>query len=168
MFVVFLAATLCLVIIGGILTVQGFQATVKADYEKRDAEQEALVTERINTMLQNAEDTLNGIASNEVLVKSFFKGRKNSLEIYAALYDESQTVRDFAVVDLYVGGLCMYSTRSGYKSAMLPEYYSVLHDAASKSGKTVYALDPGKAEQDGAALLIARQIVIRTIPDLLS
>lgn len=73
MFVAFLAAILCLVIFGGILTVQGFQARVKADYEKRDKEQEALVTERINTMLTGAEQTLDGIASNDVLRKAFFK-----------------------------------------------------------------------------------------------
>lgn len=164
MFVAFLAATLCLVIFGGILTVQGFQARVKADYEKRDKEQEALVTERINTMLTGAEQTLDGIASNDVLRKAFFKGRKNSLEIYAALYNESQNVRDFAVVDLYIGGLCMYSTRSGYKSAALPEYYSVLSNASRSSGKTVYALDPGSSDEETASLLIARQIINKDDP----
>ena len=35
-FVVFLAVTLILVIFGGILTLQGFQARIKQDYEKRD------------------------------------------------------------------------------------------------------------------------------------
>ena len=37
-FVVFLAVTLFLVIFGGVLTIQGFQARIKSEYEKRDAE----------------------------------------------------------------------------------------------------------------------------------
>ncbi len=163
-FVAILAATLFLVIFGGILTVQGFQARVKADYEKRDFEQEELVTGRVFEMLESAERTLDGIAGNPVLQNSFYKGRKNSLEIYAALYDESQSVRDFAVVDLYIGSLCMYSTKSGYKSGTLPEYYSVLHDASLNHGKTVYDLDPGVPSGQGADLLIARQIVNKDDP----
>ena len=39
MFITFLAVTLILVIGGGILTVQGFQARIKADYEFRDSRQ---------------------------------------------------------------------------------------------------------------------------------
>ncbi len=158
-FVAFLSVTLFLVIFGGILTVQGFQARVKADYEKRDQEQEILVTGRINDLLQKSEDTLDNIANSSILKNAFLKGRKNSLEIYASLYDETQSVRDFAVVDLYMGGICMYSTKSGYKSSPLPEYYSVLYEAANSGGKTVYALDPGNAAESGADLLIARQIV---------
>ena len=43
-FVVFLCVTLCLVIIGGILTVQGFQARVKDDHARQDEEQAAEIT----------------------------------------------------------------------------------------------------------------------------
>ena len=50
-FVVFLAVTLFLVIFGGVLTIQGFQARIKSDYEKRDAEQEAVAIGKINDIL---------------------------------------------------------------------------------------------------------------------
>ena len=55
---VFLAVTLFLVIFGGVLTVQGFQARIKSDYEKRDAEQEAVAIGKINDILKKSEDFL--------------------------------------------------------------------------------------------------------------
>ena len=128
-FVVFLAVTLFLVIFGGILTVQGFQARVVADYERMDAQQEELVSGRVLDLLERSEATLDAVSQNEVLRNSFFKGRKNSLEIYSNLYEVTQDIRTFSVVDLYIGSRCMYSTRSGYKSDPLPDYYSVLYDA---------------------------------------
>ncbi len=163
-FVVFLAVTLFLVIFGGILTVQGFQARVVSDYGKMDAQQEELGRERINYVLQKSEDTLDAISKDDVLRNAFFKGRKNSLEIYSSLYEATKEAREFSVVDLYIGSRCMYSTRSGYKSESLPEYYSVLNEAKSSAGKTVYALDPGNATESGAALLIARQIINKDEP----
>ena len=164
MFVAFLIATLSLVIFGGILTVQGFQANVKAAYEKRDAEQELLVNERISSMLDSVEETFDRIAQNEILCNSFSKGRKNSIEIYAALYDESQNVRSFGVVELYIGSVCMYSTKVGYKSETLPEYYSILHAASNSGGKTVYSLDPQNISGNEPDLLIAREIVNKDYP----
>ncbi len=158
LFITFLAVTLLLVIGGGIVTIQGFQARVRADYEKRDSDQEARVEEQINGILKGTEDTIEGISENDVLLDALTKGRKNSLSIYNALYEETDGVRDFAVVDLYLGEICMYSTRSGYKSEELPEYYSVLYEAEHSGGKTVFTLDPGDASESGAALLIARQV----------
>ena len=163
-FVVFLAVTLFLVIFGGILTVQGFQARVVSDYEKMDAQQEEQVAEKINDVIQKSEETLDTISQSDVLRDAFFKGRKNSLEIYSSLYEATREVREFSVVDMYIGSRCMYSTRSGYKSAALPEYYSVLNEAKNSAGKTVYALDPGNATESGAALLIARRIINKDEP----
>ncbi|RKM58841.1 sensor histidine kinase [Butyrivibrio sp. CB08] len=159
MFITFLTVTLILVIGGGILTVQGLQARIRADYELRDSRQVAMVEERISGILQDTEDTIDRIAHNEAIADSFSKGRKNSLNIYNALYEETRQIREFAVVDLYLGGLCMYSTRSGYKSAELPLYYSVLKEAQDNEGKVVYTLDPGEASGDGASLLAAKQVV---------
>ncbi len=163
-FVVFLAVTLFLVIIGGILTVQGFQARIIADYEKRDADQENLVEERISSMLSRAEAVMDCVSENETLVDAFFRGRKDSLAVYTELYDVTRDIRDFAVVDLYIGSFCMYSTKSGTKSGTLPDNYAVLHEAGMAGGETIYALDPGNASDDGAALLIARQVVNKTDP----
>lgn len=157
MFIAFLAVTLFLVIPGGIITVRGFQARVKADYERQDAYQEAQVKEMLLSLLGSVDDALLGISENEVLRDVFSGGRKNSLNIYSALYEETKGIREFAVVDIYSGGQCIYSTRSGYKSSSLPEYYSVLWSAAENEGRTVFSPDPGESG-DKAPLLAARQI----------
>ena len=65
---------------------------------------------KINDILTKSEETLNAIAASDVLVDSFYKGRKNSIAIYADLYDATRQVRPFAQVDLYMGSRCMYST----------------------------------------------------------
>ncbi len=163
-FCVFLSVTLFMVIFGGILTVQGFQARIKADYEKRDSEQEQEIEERLNTVFDYCEETLDGISESSVLTNSFYRGRKNSLEIYSELYDVSRNIRNYAVVELYMGELCMYSTTSGYKSQSLPENFAILSDAGANTGQTVYGLDPGKYDVNVADLLIAREIVKKDEP----
>ena len=47
LFIVFLAVTLALVLIGGILTIQGFQARIRADHGRQDEEQAGIISERI-------------------------------------------------------------------------------------------------------------------------
>ena len=164
-FVVFLAVTLCLVIFGGILTIQGFQARVRADYEGRDAEQEAVVIGKINDILQRSEETLEAIAASDVLLDSFYKGRKNSIAIYADLYEATRPVRSFAQVDLYMGNRCMYSTASGSKPDALPDYYGVLYEAVKKGGRTVFSRDMSEVtSEDGGALIIARLMVDKEEP----
>ncbi len=163
-FVVFLAVTLFMVIFGGILTVQGFQARIRSDYEKRDIEQEEQITEKLRILLGHCEDTLDNIENSNVLVSSFYKGRKNSLEIYSELYEASSSIRSNAVVELYMGSMCMYSTTSGYKSLRLPDHFAVLYDASVSGGKTVFSLDPVNPDTGEADLLIARQIVDKDEP----
>jgi two-component system sensor histidine kinase YesM len=163
-FVVFLAVTLFMVIFGGILTVQGFQARIKADYEKRDSEQEQQITGKLETVLGYCESTLDNIENSSTLVSSFYKGRKNSLKIYSELYEASRDIRSFAVVELYMGGLCMYSTTSGYKNQSLPVHFAILYDAGSSKGRTVYGLDPGGKAMEDTDILIARQIVDKEEP----
>ena len=159
MFLVFLIITISLVTGAGIATVQAFQARVRADYERRDAEQEKVLEEKLVNMIDLTEETLDGIEDNDILMASFYKGVKSAPEIYAALYEETQNIRDFAEVDLYIGDTCSYSTRSGTRSGNLPEYYSVLYEAARAEGKTVYSLDPASTSEAGAALLITRKVV---------
>lgn len=163
-FVVFLTVTLFMVIFGGILTIQGFQARVKADYERRDKEQEKILTDRIGNILEVSEQTLDAISENEVLIDAFYPGRKNTLEIYSQLFEVSKDIREFGSVDLYVGERCMYSTSSGYSSDNLPDYYSCLKDADINSGKTVFALDPVYHSVSEADILIAREIIKKDEP----
>ena len=163
-FVVFLAVTLFMVIFGGILTVQGFQARIRADYEKRDAEQEEEIAGRIGVLLESCETTFDNIEKSSVLRKSFYRGRKNSLDIYSELYEASKEIRNNAVVELYMGGLCMYSTSSGFKSQRLPESFAILSEATGSAGHTVYGLDPNNSDVGKADILIARQIVSKDEP----
>ena len=165
-FVVFLAVTLFLVIFGGVLTVQGFQARIKSDYEKRDAEQEAVAIGKINDILKKSEETLDAIADSEVLLKSFYKGRKNSIAIYADLYDATRQVRPFAQVDLYMGSRCMYSTASGSKPAALPDYYGVIREAVQSGGQTVFSQDISNSEGEEGDFLIARLMVDKEEPGI--
>jgi two-component system sensor histidine kinase YesM len=161
---VFLAVTLVLVIFGGVLTLQGFQARIKQDYEKRDREQEKEICTTLMRIIDLSEETLDNIQSDKVLVDALTPGRKNSIEIYASLYGKTKDIRSFSNIDMYMGKNCMYSTKSGFKSEALPENYSVLKEANSAGGKTVYALDPGNASESGAALLVARQVVKGSTP----
>ncbi|MCR5670595.1 MAG: sensor histidine kinase [Butyrivibrio sp.] len=157
-FVVFLAVTLLLVIFGGILTIQGFQARVKADYEKRDREQEAIIKERLENMLSLSESAIAEAGSNEVLLDIFAGKARNSLEVYSELYNITRDIREFAIFDIFMEGKCVYSTGSGNVTRTLPLSYAVLHDAAKNSGKNVYAFDPGDTTETGAALMIARNM----------
>ncbi|MCR5156529.1 MAG: histidine kinase, partial [Butyrivibrio sp.] len=163
-FVVFLAVTLFLVIFGGILTVQGFQARIRADYEKRDAEQEAVAIRNINDILDKSGETLDLIAASDVLLDSFYKGRKNSIAIYADLYDATRQVRPFAQVDLYMGSRCMYSTASVGKPEALPDYYGVLYEAVKAGGRTVFSRDMSDDAEGGGDLIIARLMVNKEEP----
>ncbi|WP_024866053.1 sensor histidine kinase [Butyrivibrio sp. FCS014] len=163
-FVVFLAVTLFLVIFGGILTVQGFQARIRADYEKRDAEQEAVAIRNINDILDKSGETLDLIAASDVLLDSFYKGRKNSIAIYADLYDATRQVRPFAQVDLYMGSRCMYSTASVGKPEALPDYYGVLYEAVKAGGRTVFSQDMSADAEGGGDLIIARLMVNKEEP----
>ena len=142
-FVIFLAVTLAMVIIGGILTVQGFQASIKADYQKNDIEQDRILTKSLASDLELVETAANNIAANEILL-SAVTGKKgvSSLSVYSALYENTRDIKDFATVELYTGEKCIFSTKSGYASNYLPESYSVLKEAAKKQPQIVYALDP--------------------------
>lgn len=159
LFVAFLAVTLLLVIFGGVLTIQGFQARIKADYEKRDLEQEAYITEQINHMLELSDKSLEEFQKREILMDALTRGGRNSLEVYSQLYDITRDIREFAAFDVYKGGDCIYSTGTGNKAESLPVNYSVLNDAAHNKGKTVYALNPGEARDTGSTLLMARQVI---------
>ncbi len=157
-FVVFLAVTLVLVIFGGILTLQGFQARIRADYEQGNIDQDIIVMSQLESDFKLAETALDRIMHNKVLVDCIGGTRNNNLLVYTELYDSTREIRDFAVVELYAGSNCVYSTQSGYSAKSLPQGFSVLRDAKDNPGETVYALDPGNTTQTGSALLIARLI----------
>ena len=157
-FFVFLAITLALVIGGGILTLRGFQARIKSDYEKQDIQQDKLINEHLLNAFQLSETTMAAIEANQTLRGSFTDFPRDNQKIYEHLYNETSLVRDFATVDLYANGNCIFSTSQSKMPATLPLRYSVLKEAFDNPGKTVYSLDPNNAKEDGASLLLARQI----------
>ena len=157
-FFVFLAITLALVIGGGILTLRGFQARIKSDYEKQDIQQDKLINEHLLNAFQLSETTMAAIEANQTLRGSFTDFPRDNQKIYEQLYNETSLVRDFATVDLYANGNCIFSTSQSKIPATLPLRYSVLKEAFDNPGETVYSLDPNNAKEDGASLLLARQI----------
>ncbi len=157
LFLIFLAVTLVLVVVGGIMTVQGFQARIKADHGREDEEQAGVIRERVLTMVELSETVLKSLAGNETLKDNLKSGRRDALEVYSVLYEETAGIRDFATVDIYRGGECMYTTGIGGMPVDLPENYAVLKEAAEKGG-IVYALDPASTSEERSDLLIAEMI----------
>jgi len=156
-FVIFSTVTLILVIIGGILTMQGFQARIIMDHELQDEEQEKLINERLSSFFYDAEVVLLKLSTNEEIRKELSKIRPD-MSIYTQLYDISAGIRDYCSIDVYIGGECRFSTRQGGMSAPLPENYSILLATREAAGKSVYGMDPVNASGEGSALLIARKV----------
>ena len=157
-FFVFLAITLALVIGGGVLTLQGFQARIKSDYEKQDQQQDLLINEKLLNAFKLAETTIEAIEENDTLEHSFSDVPRDNQKIYEQLYYETALVREFATVELYANGSCIFNTSQNRVSSSLPLEYSVLKEAGDNQGKTIYSLDPNNASDEGASLLVARQI----------
>ncbi|MBR5761170.1 MAG: sensor histidine kinase [Lachnospiraceae bacterium] len=158
LFFIILSVTLVLVIFGGILTIQGFQARIRADHEREDYEQEVAIVDKVDEILKLSESVLDKISENDALKKALMPGPKNDLDTYSALYEVTADIRDYAVVDLYLGGNSKFSTRRGVVSEELPTNYAVLREADKAEGATVYAMDPYDATEDGATMIIARKI----------
>ena len=158
LFFIVLAITLSLVICGGILTIQGFQVRIKADHERDDMVQEEVINQRVEEILNNTESVIDSIAKNATLSGAIGPKSKSALDVYAALYEASAPIRDFATVDIYFGGVSHFSTGRGDASRVLPVDYAVLGKADKADSKTVYDVDPSDVTMSGATLMIARKI----------
>ena len=159
MFASLFAVTLTLVITGGILTIQGFQARIRSDYMQRDLERQEQVVGKISEMLAKADKSVIKIAGDEDFIKAIetHKQKKDS-EIYNGLYQETEAVREYASVDIYIGEKRYYTTGTEEEEHDLPLYYSVLREASNNKGKTVYSLDYKEATESGSSLLVVRQL----------
>lgn len=157
-FFIILSVTLVLVVCGGILTIQGFQARIKADHQKEDLNREVVIGQRIEDLLSLSDSVLDKICESDVLKNALLPGPKNALDIYSTLYEVTADIRDFAVVDLYLGGTSKFSTRRGVASGSIPAEYGVLLKADKAEGKTVYDMDPADMTQSGATLVMARKV----------
>ena len=150
LFAILMITTVILVICGGILTIQGFQARLKADYEKRDIEQSKVINTRLINDLEQAEHAVQELSENEVIINAISRKRNNSLSIYSELYAISKDIRDFAAVDIYQGSKCIFSTATSSLSKELPLNYSVLREAAEKEDSIIFSLDPTYSSENGA------------------
>ncbi len=158
LFWIFLSVTLTLVILGGVLTIQGFQARITRDHEIADEETAKVVASEVSKMLRLSEKTLKNIIKNETVIKAFDGQKDNQQAVYTALYEASADIRSFASVELYEGGDCRYSTVSGRALGHLPEHYSILREASRKRGEAVYAVNAAVTGQYGPEILIAVKI----------
>ncbi len=157
-FFLMLIVTLFLVIGGGIATLQGFQSRIRYDYQNQDEQQNESINEKLINALKLSETTIEAIQNNETLIGAFSALGRDDQEIYTQLYDNTSLVRQFATVDLYANGRCIYSTNQSGNSEALPVSYSILREAKEQDGKTVYSIDPNNAKDEGGTLLIARQV----------
>ncbi len=157
-FMVLMSVTLILVIVGGVMTIQGFQTKLRLDYEASDIEQNHLLIESLQTDLDLAGSVLRELSANPVLIDAIESSESDSIGVYSELYEASTEVRTFANVDIYRNGNCIYSTRTGDLELRLPVHYAVLGDAQRRPDEVVYGLDPTGKEEQEAALLIAKRI----------
>lgn len=155
-FFIFLAVTLVLVITGGILTLQGFQARIRYDHAESDRELDDLIHSRLLEAFNAAEEVLELVAGNEELIHSLDANIRGDMKVYLDLYDASAPIREFASVDLYRGSECRYSTRSGGTASELHENYSLLQRAKDSPGEICYGADPAHTGSNGSDILIAR------------
>ncbi|MBP5151556.1 MAG: sensor histidine kinase [Lachnospiraceae bacterium] len=158
LFFIILSVTLILVVCGGIMTIQGFQARIKVDHERDDRVQESVIGGKLETALQASETALNRIGASETLKNSLNPGYRMPNAIYAALYDISSEIRDFATVELYLGGTGRYSTGRGETMAEYPEDYSFIAEAERSEGEIIYAMDPYDLSESGSALIMVKKI----------
>ncbi|MCR5310021.1 MAG: sensor histidine kinase [Lachnospiraceae bacterium] len=157
-FVIILSVTLILVVCGGIMTIQGFQARIRVDHERDDRVQESVIAGKLEDAFGAAESVLNRIGNSETLRNSLRPGYKMPNAVYAALYDISSDIKDYATVELFLGGTGMYSTGRGEAMAEYPENYSFISEAMEADGGIVYAMDPFDVTESGSALIMARKI----------
>ena len=159
LFIALFSVTLTLVIAGGILTIQGFQARIRLEYMERDLKQQALIMESIRNMLNTAEAAVNKLSENDSFIRAVeTRNKAREREIYNELYQETEEVRRFGTVDIYVGTQRRFTSSGEEVAYELPKYYSVLREAADNEGRTVYSLDYKEATEKGSSLLVARQL----------
>ncbi len=154
-FIVFLAVMVVMVVTGGILTIQGFQARVRMDHENVDLEQDIKINESLTKAFEDGEEVLSKLKGNDTIIKSLNSNMRGDMAVYLALYDAAGALRDYATIDLYKGSECRYSTKRGGLSSFLPENFSLLSSAFNSSGNPVYGFDPGSEKSNGSELLIA-------------
>ncbi len=159
LFWIFLSITLFLVIMGGFLTIQGFQMRIKNDHERADEEQEKVIASKILNIMELSEKTLRSISRNDTIMMSLAGLEQNPQTVYTALYEESSDVRSFAIVELYTEGNCIFSTGQSGVSDHLSEGYSILREATAKKGEPVYAVNSGGNGPYGSELLIAVRVI---------
>ncbi|WP_029201319.1 sensor histidine kinase [Oribacterium sp. NK2B42] len=156
-FAAFLSVLLLLVIPGGVLTIQTFQSRVRMDYENRDLEQQTYVSGRISRMLELSRFAMESLSRSRVIKEALGTGSGNTIDVYSELYRGTEDIRNFAVIELYRGNKCRYST--GTVTGGLPDsdYYRILKEAETGKEVAVYALNSWE-EDAGSALLMVKQI----------
>ena len=157
-FAAFLSVLILLVIPGGILTIHTFQTRVRLDYETRDLEQEKYVSGRISEMLELSKNALENLSRSQVIREALETGSGNTIDVYSELYRETEDIRNFAVIELYRGRKCRYSTGTGNGSLMSSDYYWILKEAEAGKDVVAYALN-SSTEDAGSALLMVKKIL---------
>lgn len=163
-FWIFLSVALILAISGGILTLQGYEARLRADYVRRDLQQAEAVNAQVTELLVLCRQALNSIARNQVIQSGIKAGTRAPRTVYGALYRETGEIRDYSVTEIYEGEICVYATSSQDRQRTLPLNYAVLREALEAGGGIVAGQDPLDMGESGSSLLMARQISFGDMP----
>ncbi|SDZ79165.1 two-component system, sensor histidine kinase YesM [Oribacterium sp. KHPX15] len=157
-FAVFLLVLLLIVIPGGILTIQTFQTRVRIDYENRDLEQQRFVSDRISGMLELSKTAMENLSRSRVIKEALRTGSSNTIDVYSELYRGTEDIRNFAVIELYRGSKCRYSTGTSNGSLMSSDYYWMLKEAEAGKDVVAYALN-SSAVDAGSSLLMVKKVL---------
>ena len=157
-FAAFLSVLILLVIPGGVLTIQTFQTRVRIDYENRDMEQQRVVSDRISGMLELSKTAVETLSKSQVIRDSLRTGSGNTIDVYSELYRGTEDIRNFAVIELYRGSRCRYSTGTSNGSLMSSDYNWILKEAEAGKDVVAYALN-SSAVDAGSALLMVKKIL---------
>ncbi len=148
-----------MIVLVGTLTIRGFQERIKIAHEEMDREQEKVLTAQIADMLRKSEKTLAFIQRNDTIMLALSGQEINSQTVYTALYETTSQIRDYATVELFLKGDCIFSTAQGGEHRHLPEDYSILREASEHPGVVVYAVDSARKTKYGTELLMAMKVV---------
>ena len=156
-FAAFLSVLILLVIPGGILTIHTFQTRVRMDYESRDLEQEKYVSGRISGMLELSKSAMENLSRSQVIREALRTGNGNTIDIYSELYRGTEDIRNFAVIELYRGNKCRYSTGTGGNGLLASDYNWIMKESEAGKDVVAYALNPS-ALGEGPSLLMVKKL----------
>lgn len=145
-------------LLGGWLLVYLFRQNVTRTYEEKELSMEQEVKALLLHNFAQSETTIDSIEEDPNIQKALSRGSVRNPNVYAALYRETDAIRDNATIDIYSGSVRVYSTQRGNAPKTLPLDMGILKRAADRQGNTVYSSQYDGIYTNSVVLQIARKI----------